>query len=102
MISNEAETENAERVQSVQEAVDEASAIFTDHEIKFTVGKASIFNTSFKISPYLFAIVAGPFGYFERQTAGMPLMRIYARQTLVKDIRHEEIFTATECGITFY
>lgn len=89
-------------MQSLKEAVEEAKGLFDDKEIVFTEAKASIFNLSFKISPYLYAFVAGPFGYFERKTEGMPVMRIYARQTLVKDIRHEEMFTATESGIAFY
>ena len=29
-------------------------------------------------------------------------MRIYARQSLLADVNHDEMFTATQCGITFY
>ena len=102
VISNEAECDDAARVQSLKDVVDEAKGLFSDKEITFTDAKTTVFPLSFKISPYLYAFVAGPFGFFERKTEGMPVMRIYARESLVKDIRHEEMFTATEVGISFY
>ena len=64
--------------------------------------KQVVCDESFRISTYLYAIVAGPFGYHERQTEGMPRMRIYARQSLVADVNHEEMFTVTESGFTLY
>ena len=60
------------------------------------------FNTSSKISTYLYAIVAGPYGYFESNVEGMPPMRIYARKSLMDDVKHEEMFLATQTGIKFY
>ena len=53
------------------------------------------FNTSAKISTYLYVIVAGPYGYFESNVEGMPPMRIYARKSLMDDVKHEEMFLAT-------
>lgn len=64
--------------------------------------KQVLFSESFKISTYLYAIVAGPFDYHERQTEGYPLMRIYARKSLINDVNHEEMFTVTEAGMAFY
>ena len=46
--------------------------------------------------------MAGPFAYHERQTEGFPLMRIYARQTLLNDVNHKEMFNVTEAGMEFY
>ena len=95
VISNEAEIQNAERAQSLKQAVDEAKSLFNANEVVFNEAKASIFNTSFKISSYLYAFAAGAFGFYERQTEGMPLMRIYARKSLLGDVKHEDMFTAT-------
>ena len=95
VISNEAEIQSQERATSLKQGIDEAIQLFNDCGATFTNEKASVFNTSFKISTYLYAIVAGPFGYHERQTEGMPLMRIYARQSLLADVKHDEMFTAT-------
>ena len=101
-ISNEAEVEDAGKVQALDQAVDEAKAVFGDEAVKFNEPKTFIFNTSFKISTYLYAFVAGPFGYHEKITEGMPPMRIYARQSLVADVDHERMFMVTQCGIEFY
>lgn len=60
------------------------------------------FITTPRISPYLFAIVAGPFDYFEELKEGYPPMRIYARKTLKQYINHVEMFKVTKCGIKFY
>lgn len=54
------------------------------------------------ISSYLYAIVAGPFDYFEELQDGFPPMRIYARKTLKQDINHIEMFKVTKAGIKFY
>jgi len=43
----------------------------------------------------LFAIVAGPFDFYERNTPGMPPMRIYARKTLMESVNNEEMFNVT-------
>ena len=54
--------------------------MFREHaETKPNDAKLVMFNESFRISTYLYAIVAGPFGFHERSKEGFPLMRIYAR-----------------------
>ena len=60
------------------------------------------FDKSAKIATYLYAIVAGPYGYFEKNVEGMPPMRIYARKSVMDDVEHEEMFLATQTGIKFY
>jgi len=50
---------------------------------------------SARISTYIYAIVAGPYDYFESIVEDLPPMRIYARKTLKKDINHEEMFLVT-------
>lgn len=64
----------------------------------------SIFGESHRISPYLYAIVAGPFDYHEKKVEGLPLMRIYSRKTVFADlsVSSEEMFRVTECGMWFY
>ena len=60
--------------------------------------KSVIFNKSKKIAPYLYSLVAGPFSYKESNVEGMPPMKIYARQSVLKDIKpetYEEMFLVT-------
>ena len=60
------------------------------------------FKESPKISTYLYAIVAGPFDYFENIKEGLPPMRIYARKSLKDDINHKDMFNITQIGIKHY
>ena len=63
------------------------------------------FNESPAIASYLFAIVAGPYGYAESNVEGMPPMRIYARQSLMADVAADtanEMFKVTQAGIKYY
>ena len=53
------------------------------------------FRESAKISTYLYAIVAGPFDYFESNEEGLPPMRIYARRSLKDDINYKDMFNVT-------
>jgi aminopeptidase N len=57
---------------------------------------------SAKISTYIYAIVAGPYDYFEKIEAGLPPMRLYARKSLKNEINHEEMFLVTSTGMRFY
>ena len=60
------------------------------------------FKQSAKISTYLYAIVAGPFDFFENNKEGFPPMRIYARKTMMKEVNHVDMFHCTQVGITHY
>ena len=60
------------------------------------------FKESYKISPYLYAICAGAYQYHEKNTEGLPPMRIYARKSLIKDFNFDEMFSVTQAGIKFY
>ena len=58
-----------------------------------------------KISTYLYAIIAGKYGYVENEhKEGFPPMRIYARKSLLEDVKKYsgDMFKWTEIGITFY
>jgi len=65
--------------------------------------KSFSFMESYKISPYLFAIVAGPYEYVEKENSSPP-MRIYARDSMMEWLRKrsDEMFLVTSCGIEFY
>ena len=60
------------------------------------------FKESAKISPYIYAIVAGPYDYYESIVEDLPPMRIYARKSLKEDINHKEMFLVTQCGMRYY
>jgi aminopeptidase N len=58
-----------------------------------------------KISSYLFAVVAGPYSYIERNTAGMPPMRLYLRASVLQDVEKdvlEEMLSTSQTGMLFY
>jgi len=103
VISNEHDKLVEERAASLNEAVAQASALFKDSaDLALQKPKAHIFRESDRISTYIYAIVAGPFGFYERNTEGLPPMRIYARSSLLKDVNHELMFNVTESGMWFY
>lgn len=59
------------------------------------------------ISTYLYACIAGPYGYFTSQRKpeeGYPPMKIYVRKSLQKYVEPfaDEFFKITECGVKFY
>ena len=88
---------NADRLKQVAEVFGEPQAWASINEPTHFC-----FKTTPRISPYIYAIVAGPFDYFEELMEGYPPMRIYARKTLKKEINHVEMFKVTKCGIKFY
>eukprot|EP00826_Nyctotherus_ovalis_P050124 TRINITY_DN6110_c0_g1_i5.p1 TRINITY_DN6110_c0_g1~~TRINITY_DN6110_c0_g1_i5.p1 ORF type:complete len:916 (-),score=330.64 TRINITY_DN6110_c0_g1_i5:132-2879(-) len=65
------------------------------------------FATVPAISTYLFACIAGPYGFFtspRKPEEGYPPMKIYMRKSLQKYVEPfaNEFFRITECGISFY
>lgn len=105
VISNEGESEppTEEAKSALDEALCRTAENFKDKaETTPTDAKPVFFDLSYKISTYIYAIVAGPFGYHERVKEGFPNMRIYARKTIVQDVNHEEMFNVTESGMEFY
>lgn len=73
-----------------------------DVENKLLNTKLFFFSESAKISTYLYAIVAGPYSFHQRNDEGFPKMRIYARKTVLESVNHDEMFTVTQEGIKFY
>lgn len=70
-----------------------------------SVSKPFIFGVSDRISSYLYAIVAGPFGFRQNphpNDNGIPQMRIYARSSIIEDCNFDEMFQVTMCGMHFY
>jgi len=66
-----------------------------------------VFKKSFKISPYLFAIVAGPYSFVEqkKQEEGLPPMRIYLRSSVINTIEPkilDDMLLTTVTGMRFY
>jgi len=89
VISNEATIEDAHQTSELDDSISQAASLFPEQaHLKIEGAKNFIFSESFKISTYLYAICAGPYKYHERQSEGLPAMRIYARQTLIDDVHH--------------
>ena len=66
-----------------------------------------VFKQSFKISPYLFAIVAGPYTFVESKTheEGLPPMRVYLRESVIGGVETDvlnEMLSSTLVGMKFY
>ncbi len=79
------------------------ASTFADHpELKISGAKSFIFPESFKTSTYIYALAAGAYGYYERITEGLPVMRIYARRTILPHVCHKLMFDVTEAGMWFY
>ena len=63
------------------------------------------FPKTAKISSYLYAVVAGPYSYIERNTTDMPPLRLYLRASVLKDVERdvlEEMLSTTQTGMLFY
>ncbi len=102
-VSNEFVDENsAARSEQAIAAIKETSALFSQDFGSFGDLKVLAFKQSYKISSYLYALCAGPYGYHENNVAGQPPMRIYARKSIIGDCNFEEMFKVTQAGIKFY
>lgn len=60
------------------------------------------FEQTPKISPYLYAICAGPYRVFEDDDPMHVPQRIFVRQSLADNLRHELVFGITKTTIAFY
>jgi aminopeptidase N len=98
VVSNEHEIKVDEN--QVVEAVQKANQLFQGCMPEKP--KVVSFPKSAKISTYLYAIVAGPYGYFERENEGLPPMRIYARLSLLESVNHQLMFDITIGSMKFY
>jgi len=102
VIANESEQTCEERTAALKSAVESAAQAFDTTYLTLSKPKATHILPSARISPYIYAIVAGPYDYFERQSEGLPLMRIYARKSLMESVNHKLMFDITESGMHFY
>ena len=59
------------------------------------------FNTTPKISSYIFSLHAGPYAVWEDNTGDVPL-RLFARQSLAEFVSVDEWFEITQGGMQFY
>jgi len=101
---NQDKLEEAKASGSIVGQLNEVSSVFQATEAFQSMTNPQVFwfNQSARISTYLYAIVAGPYGYYESNVEGMPPMRIYARKSIMSEVNHEEMFLATQTGIKFY
>jgi len=101
---NEGKLEKARSDGSVASELKEAAVALKEELLFDSLADPQVFwfDESAKIATYLYAIVAGPYGYYEENVEGMPPMRIYARKSVLADVNHEELFLATRTGIKFY
>ena len=71
-------------------------------ELPEALPKTFSFQESARISTYLYAIVAGPYGYKEQIVEDLPPMRVYARASLLPECNFDEMFMVTQSGMKFY
>jgi aminopeptidase N len=84
VVSNDVEIEDAEK------------ELLTLDQSLFGIGESNqewrasskvfVFKQTPRISTYLFAIVAGPYGHHESKSEGFPDMKIYARKNLIDKV----------------
>ena len=72
---------------------------FFDKDVEVAI---SDFEQTPKISPYLYAICAGPYKVFEDDDPMHVPQRIFVRQSLADNLRHELMFGITKTTISFY
>ena len=60
------------------------------------------FEQTPKISTYLYAICAGPYKVFVDEDPMYVPQRIFVRQSLVENLRHELMFGITKTTLDFY
>lgn len=97
VISNDVATVSEEAADAVATKMKECADKFGsgDSWTSMSSHKHFKFNETPKISTYIYAIVAGPFDYWEDIQPDLPLMRIYARKTLKQEVNHKEMFLVT-------
>lgn len=97
VVSNEYEGEDADKSNLVADLT-AVAALFKSEEEKLEIEKPKTFSfrESAKISPYLFAIVAGPYEFVESPGSNPP-MRLYARDSMMEWLRKrsDEVFKIT-------
>jgi aminopeptidase N len=113
IISNEYEDQNLTKSNSgnVMSALTQVASSFNQSDLFNSQVQAqdsvTVFRQSYQISPYLFAIVAGPYTYVESKVVeeGLPPMRVYLRQSVIDSVEKrilDEMLTSTLVGMRFY
>jgi len=67
----------------------------------------AVFKQSYRIAPYLFALVAGPYTYVEQKNneEGLPPLRVYLRKSVIDQVEPHvltEMMNSTMVGMRFY
>lgn len=104
-ISNEPQDTSARREDTVGLLDDVATKMKISEWEAFSSHPGTIFY-SFKqskvMSNYLFAIIAGPFGFIESNSTEFVPMRVYARQSLMKEVNLEEFISVSQHGFRYF
>jgi len=96
VISNEDEHEAALfGATDISTEMKDYATFFNEDTNKLSNSKVFIFKESPRISPYIYAICAGPYGFHQRNEEGFPNMRIYARRSLLDSVSYDEMFIVT-------
>ena len=102
-LSNEFVDPNAtERSKAALGLIKDTATLFSLDLESYGELKLYPFLESYKISTYLYAFCAGAYEYQEKNSDGLPPMRIYARKSLIKELNFDEMFNVTQAGIKFY
>ena len=75
---------------------------FLDFYDKDTEVSICDFEQTPKIAPYLYAIIAGPYKVFEDYDPQCVPQRIFVRESLAENMRHETVFGVTKTTVAFY
>jgi len=108
VVSNELATqENRQLQEEVVKTIVDVSQSFGASEILNSMRSptVTIFKETPKIPTYLYAIVAGPYKHIELNEVGLPPMKVYLRDSLMKKADQnylKEIMTVTKSGLNFY
>lgn len=104
VFSNEYPEDNVqkEREDAFINSMMDVTTVFSGNSLRIEKPKTYFFGRSDYIATYVYAIVAGAFGYYSTEAEGCPPLRIYARKSVMDSVNHEEMFKVTIAGMRFY
>ena len=104
LISQEMAIDNPDEdeLEELDDECAEAAGLFLGKWTEASDKKAVILKETCPLSTFVVSICVGPFASRERRIPGFPVMKIYARPSMIEKVNCEEMFDVVESGIAFY
>ena len=93
---------DASVLKKLKQDCDEAVGLFTYQRTEPQRPKLVVLHETCQISVHNVSICVGPFLEKQRSIKGFPVLKIFARQSVIEQVNLEEMFDVVEAGITFF